>query len=461
MKKILFISALFTSALVLSSCNHEYDFPGLDQAARPTAVKKLTIDFTGAYPAATKGSYFTESFPASDYIPAWLASKYYSLDSASTAEVSYNYMEITQEVPLKQDFKDAAPDKAPTEVDGWYNITTKGVNKWINKTYSGNIYSQFSAYGEVGESEGWFISPRTLISSGMKLSFDACIGNYDATCLQIMISNNFNGINISTATWTDVSSSFIIPAPATGYGTLAPVGSLDLSSYAGKNISVAFKYSGNGANHKTTTYQIDNIEISKDVESITTATDKFKFDGKNWNWVDPATVYDNIHQTFERTITSGAETTIDGWLNVALQGSFTWLDKTFTTAGVINTYTQFTANRSTGVCEGWFISPKVTVAPNMTFSFDVNVGYYNADCLQVLISTDFKSKKDKISSATWEDVTSSFTIPKTPPSTYGVIAPAGSMSLAKYEGKIINIAFKYLGDGTAAKTTTYQIIILL
>ena len=454
MKKILFISALFTSALFLSSCNHEYDYPGLDEAIRPTAVKKLTTDFTGAYPnKLSGGNYFTETAPASDYIPSWLSTKYYSLDSASTATVTYNYMERNKVESLKQDFTDAGDNKATTEVDGWYDITTAGTKTWISKIYSGNEYAEFSAYGATGESVGWLISPRTFISAGMKLTFDACIGNYNADCLQILISTNFNGINIATATWKDVTSSFTIPVPATGYGTLATVGTLDLSSYAGKNISVAFKYSGDGANKKTTTYQIDNVKIYKDVETVTTASDMFKYDGSKWNWVDPAPVYENINQTFERTVTPGAETTIDDWLNATLQGTFTWLDKTFSG----NTYTQFTANKATGACEGWFIAPKVKVASNMKLSFDVNVGYYNADCLQVLISTDFKSKKDKIKSATWEDVTSNFTIPKTPATAYGTIAPAGEMSLDKYAGKIINVAFKYLGDGTATKTTTYQI----
>lgn len=454
MKKILFITTLFTSALVLSSCNHEPDFPGLDEATRPTAVKKITVDFAGTYPSKqTGGNYFTESVPASDVIPSWLSSKYYSLDSASIATVAYDYMEMTQEVSLMQNFTDAVPDKGPTEVDQWYNITTKGTKTWVNRTYSGNVYTQFSAYGETGESVGWLISPRVLVSNGMKLSFDACIGNFDATCLQILVSTNFNGINVATATWVDKSSAFTIPAPATGYGTLGPVGTLDLSSYAGKNISVAFKYSGDGVNHKTTTYQIDNVKIYKDVKSVTKKTDNFKFDGKQWNWVDPAPVYESINQTFERPVTVNSETTIDDWMNATLQGTLTWIDKTFSG----NTYTQFTANKAPGICEGWFIAPKVKVVPNMKLSFDVNVGYYNADCLQVLISTDFKSNKDKISSATWEDVTSNFTIPQTPTTTYGVIAPAGEMSLAKYEGKIINVAFKYLGTGPNVKTTTYQI----
>ncbi len=454
MKKILFISALFTSVLLLSSCNHESDFPGLDEATRSTAVKRLTVDFTGAYPnKQTKGNYFTEEFPAADYIPSWLSTKYYSLDSASTATVTYDYMELNQAVSLKQDFTDAGANNAITEVDGWYDITTAGTKTWTTKIYSGNVYSQFSAYGSTGESVGWLISPRTLINAGMKLTFDASIGNYNANCLQVLISNNFNGVNLATATWIDVTSSFTIPVPASGYGTLASAGVLDLSSYAGKNVSVAFKYVGDGANLKTTTYQIDNVKIYKDIQVVTKATDMFKYDGSNWIWVDPAPVYENINQTFERTIVSNAETSVDDWMNATLKGTFTWVDKSF--GG--NTYTQFTANKATGACEGWFIAPKIKVISNMKLLFDVNVGYYNADCLQVLISTDFKSKKDKIATATWEDVTSNFTIPKAPATTYGTIAPAGEMSLNKYEGKIVNIAFKYLGDGTAAKTTTYQI----
>jgi len=54
MKKILFISALFTSVLLLSSCNHESDFPGLDEATRPTAVKRLTVDLRGLIQTSNK-----------------------------------------------------------------------------------------------------------------------------------------------------------------------------------------------------------------------------------------------------------------------------------------------------------------------------------------------------------------------------------------------------------------------
>jgi len=161
-------------------------------------------------------------------------------------------MELNQEVSLKQDFTDAGANNAITEVDGWYDITTAGTKTWTTKIYSGNVYSQFSAYGSTGESVGWLISPRTLINAGMKLTFDASIGNYNANCLQVLISTNFNGVNLATATWKDETSSFTIPIPASGYGTLASAGVLDLSSYAGKNISVAFKYVGDGANLKTT-----------------------------------------------------------------------------------------------------------------------------------------------------------------------------------------------------------------
>jgi hypothetical protein len=458
MKKILFISALFTSALFLGSCNHESDFPGLDEATRVTALKNLSIDFTGAYPSAkTGGQYFTESVLASDSIPKWLSSKYYALDSASTIDVSYNYMTIGKDVNFKQNFDDASY-KTANEAEGWYNITTSGANTWQYKTYNGNAYFQYSAYKEVGASVGWLISPRILVSEGMKFSFDACTGSYNADCLQILVSTDFNGVNLSKATWEDKSSSFSIPSTVKGYGTLGNVGSLDLSKYAGKSISIAFKYTGDGANQKTTTYQVDNITISKDVKLVTKNTDKFRFDGKKWNWVDPAKVYESINQTFEREgITAGKETAIDDWMNVAVQGSVSWLDKTFKSNNVTNAYTQFTAFGASGICDGWFITPKVRIIPNMKFSFDVNVGYYNANCLKVLISTDFKSKKDKISEATWEDITSNFIIPQEPASSYGTITSAGVMSLSKYEGKTVNIAFQYIGDGTASKTTTYQI----
>ena len=49
--------------------------------------------------------------------------------------------------------------------------------------------------------------------------------------------------------------------PTGGFGTMASAGAAPLNEYAGKTIRVAFKYQGNGAESRSTTYQIDNVKV--------------------------------------------------------------------------------------------------------------------------------------------------------------------------------------------------------
>lgn len=69
-----------------------------------------------------------------------------------------------------------------------------------------------------------------------------------------------------------------------------------------------------------------------------------------------------------------------------------------------NKYIQFSANGK-GACEAWLITPSVKIEDiNKKVGFDVCIGYWNADCLSVLVSSDFDGKD--VSKATWKDITS-------------------------------------------------------
>ena len=153
-------------------------------------------------------------------------------------------------------------------------------------------------------------------------------------------------------------------------------------------------------------------------------------------------------QSFD-TLAIGELNRLDDWF-ISSVGGNQWQVTSFNE----NQYVQYTANKAEGECIGWMITPAIQVTGNESFGFDVTVGYYNADCLSVLISKDFTGNVD---AATWTDITAEFTIPKAPTSGYGTLASAGRISLAEYAGENIRIAFKYVGDGAHKKTTTYQI----
>lgn len=117
MKKILFISTLFTSALFLSSCDHEYNYPGLEDAALPT--NKLTVGYAltdADYATVTsskvnvglldkksptykvdstslasigKNKYFADADQAHKYLPAFNSTRWYSASEGSAVKVTY------------------------------------------------------------------------------------------------------------------------------------------------------------------------------------------------------------------------------------------------------------------------------------------------------------------------------------------------------------------------------------
>lgn len=146
-------------------------------------------------------------------------------------------------------------------------------------------------------------------------------------------------------------------------------------------------------------------------------------------------------------------------INKDVKGAIVWQCRTFNS----NKYAQVTSNNSGAENVAWLITNKIDLSATnkATFKFDVTVGYYNADCLTVLVSENYNGTEAGISTATWTDITSNFTLPQTPASGYGTLATAGNMNFAAYTGKKVYVAFKYSGNGNATnpplKTTTYQI----
>lgn len=441
MKKI--SSLLFVVALVLFAACDDYNddnFKGLEEMVEPTNPGPFELVYTGAPFSADK--------PAKDKIPDWLSTQLSNADTGAIAIVKYQYKEAITQSYFMVDF-----EKESLSAAGWQNIAEEGTYYWTDVYRNGNAYVQFSANKAPGVCKAWMVSPKYRIPEGAAFSFDVCVGYYNADCLKVLISTNYNG-SVEGAKWTDVTSSFTFPQKTGGYSDMVNAGTLDLATYKDKYVTFAFLYEGDGQNNKTTTYQIDNITVSEPGEKIVENSDEYAFRGyeRNWEFVRTVPKY-AISETFDGAGESGKPTALNGWLNVALQGDYTWTTKAYSG----NFYSQFSANKAPGVCEGWLITPALAVKENMIFSFSVCVGYYNADCLQVMISTDFDGTEEHITDAQWKDVTAEFTIPKEPTSGYGTFAPAGSVSLKEFEGKNIYIGFKYLGDGTDNKTTTYQV----
>lgn len=172
---------------------------------------------------------------------------------------------------LWENFESSATEKL-TSLKDWMNggdwfISSKGDAEVKVTSYDANQYVQISGSKAKGACEAWLITPEITLRTNDLLSFDVNVGNWNANCLSVLISTTFDGSNVDAAgIWTDITSSFAIPnKPEKGYGKFASAGKYNLSAYNGQKVRIAFKYVGDGANEKTTTYQIDNIMVGTDI----------------------------------------------------------------------------------------------------------------------------------------------------------------------------------------------------
>lgn len=334
-----YIIPVMASLLTLGACDYNEDnFEGLDEMTRPTNVTKIAYTLTDADYEEMGGGvksdkYFSADNQPDDFIPKWLANKYFTVDQGSSANITYriqirndkyrniSYLSLADDdynivhgdgfyapylnkntegkmykilnekmadadagayafveyqynengVPQQMDapivqynFEDLATGDVE-KLDGWYISATGDL--WEAKEYNKNKYLQFTANYAEGEAEAWLVTPAIKIEDAeKKLAWDVCVGYWNADCLEVYILENFDGKNLGAATKTNVTANFSIPQePTNKYGTMASAGAMSLSAYSGKTINVAYHYSGDKKNKKTTTYQIDNIVVGNDI----------------------------------------------------------------------------------------------------------------------------------------------------------------------------------------------------
>lgn len=145
-------------------------------------------------------------------------------------------------------------------IQGWKNIAVKGTRLWRGGAFQGNGYAQATAFQDVSaEMESWLITPQLDLSGGKILSFESAQAFFKHNGLTVLISTNFNGTNVGTATWTPLIAKLASSTDA-NYANV-PSGDVDLSAYTGKAY-IGFKYVGDKTNN-TTTFRIDSVKIRK------------------------------------------------------------------------------------------------------------------------------------------------------------------------------------------------------
>jgi hypothetical protein len=168
--------------------------------------------------------------------------------------------------------------------------------------------------------------------------------------------------------------------------------------------------------------------------------------------VFPATV----NETFESYTASPSQTNFPNYINDAAIGSRFFEVKTFSS----NKYIQMSSFGSGGANNTYLFVP-VNMTAASTFSFRSNMGFWNGAVLNVyyVLAADY-TPGGTIDTSKMQNITSNFTIPKTPSSGYGTsFTGSGNYTIPVTVTGNGYFVFEYAGNANAfpAVTTTLQL----
>ncbi|MBJ7879446.1 DUF5689 domain-containing protein [Gelidibacter salicanalis] len=162
---------------------------------------------------------------------------------------------------FKEDFE-SAKHNTNLNFKGWTNFAEAGTTKWREKNIEGNGYTEFGTFGTRSPVNiAWLITPRFNMdnNSNIYLNFRAAQHHLDSpnNSLEVLVSTNYNGTNVLTATWTPIEAA--IPSQSNSWYEFVDSGLINLSLYKG-TFHVAFKVTGSGTDTTMDgAYQIDDV----------------------------------------------------------------------------------------------------------------------------------------------------------------------------------------------------------
>ena len=147
----------------------------------------------------------------------------------------------------------------------YINDAAIGTRYWQLKTFGGNKYIQMSSFGGAAEANRSLFFVPVNFTGASTVSFKTKAGFANGTCLKVYYTTNYvAGSDVTTATLTNITSSFTIDAGlSSGYPTnFTNSGNWAIPSALTGNGFLVFEYIGNGNGGVTTTMQIDDILIN-------------------------------------------------------------------------------------------------------------------------------------------------------------------------------------------------------
>ncbi len=282
--------------------------------------------------------------------------------------------------------------------------------------YNSSGYAIITGYvGGVNKANvDWLISPEIDLTSTdkAKLTFDH-VPRYFADVTNeatVWVSENYTkNSNPADAVWTQLKTN---PFSDPGNWNFLSSGEISLTAYAGKKISIAFKYIS--TNTKAGTWEIKNFLVKKG-EAV----------------VDAELIY---LEPFAANLGRFSQ--------VSVTGDEVWY--------VTNGYAYMTGyvSSTNKANEDWLISPEIDLTNHTAanFSFDHVTRYFGALATEATVWLSTNYTEGLPSTATWTQIQTS---PFFDPGSW-TFSNSKKISLTPWAGQKVRIAFKYISTATKA-----------
>ncbi|MCA1757178.1 MAG: choice-of-anchor J domain-containing protein [Bacteroidales bacterium] len=239
--------------------------------------------------------YYSPGYSPEIYIPAVLAEGVADASPEDLLVVEYKYSDVTPEVDMEGDaYVPFWEEGFDADLGTFTQQSVTGDQLWVQASYGGDDYAKMSGYASgAQENEDWLVSGSMDLSGydEVYLAFRHAAnyvgGEWDL--LSVMISTDYTD-DVTTATWSELTVPVL---PAGNNWVFVESGNIDLSSYIGETVNIAFKFMS--TTDVAATWEIDWVQLrepgfqilGKDPETLKTVYE-YKSSGK---WMVSEDVY--------------------------------------------------------------------------------------------------------------------------------------------------------------------------
>lgn len=320
---------------------------------------------------------------------------------------------------------------------GWSNVSVLGgLSGWYLREFSGNTYITVSAYnGSItgGPYENWLITPAIDLSKldqkTIQFITQAAYPAENSTLELYAMTSNVPSQSVNT-----LLPAAIAQAPSSGstYSDWVDSGLIDLSQFSG-TIYIGWRYySAHGGSNGSTTYCVDNVSVGGATEADTPSTPD-----------TPATPSDALYSMLQESASS-IDWTYDN-ASLAAGITYVWDWKEYSGSHYLNGSAY--SNNTNYAAVSYAYSPAISLAGVS----GAKVAFEHAAKFQTTIQDLGKFVVREKGSTTWTE----YEIPNWPEAGSWKFAASGSIDISAFDGKEVEIGFKY--ESTAAGADTWEI----